>query len=215
MQQASTELRQRFNTLGIAALGLVGVVILAVSLGAWLHNPAGVVEGNLQPAAGGSTDYEFRLSHDALALAGTRERLFVLERWKTDPPSGASVNFLIVDSGDATSRWMFPDNGQTILTRNELHTAYGVDAETPVAGLVLTVRQDAANGTMRQSLYYYRVGGGPAVRFLTADRIIAAQQVAPDRYLAIYRNGTKATVEIFSMVDFSAIAQKALPDIPQ
>jgi hypothetical protein len=147
-------------------------------------------------------------------LNGSRERLFVLERWKTgaSQPSGASVNLLIVDSDDASSQWMFPDNGQTILLRDELHATEGTLA--PVSGLVLTVGNTGGE-KQQESLYYYRVGGGPAVRFLTADAIVSADQAGPDRYLVIYRNGTHTTAAIYSLVDFRVLVEKAAPDAPQ
>jgi len=210
VQQASTFFRQHLNTASIAAFGLAGAVILVASLIGWLRSPF-VVDGDSMGLRDRG-DYELQLSHDGVTLAGTSERLFGLERWKRDSgePSGASVNILIVNSFDATSRWMFPDNGQTILSRDELHASDGAFA--PVTGLVLAVSNRDGD---RQSLYCYRVGGGPAVRFLTADSIVTAQQAGIDRYLAIYRNGGTTTAAVFSLVDFRVLASKPLPDTPQ
>lgn len=189
----------RNGTLGLGMLAAAAVVVLALAL--WFRGPG---------AATSQAKYEYHLSHDAIVLAGTRERLFALERWQApaSQPAGASVNLLIVNSDDASSRWMFPYNGQTILIRDELHGG-DTAAYAPVTGLVLTV----AAGE-RQSLYYYRVGGGPAVRFLTAESIIAADQAAAERYLVIYRNGARTTAAVYSLVDFRAVSERNTPEIP-
>jgi hypothetical protein len=198
----------RTNTVGLSALAVAGLIVLALAL--WFRDPA-LGLGSASTGQG----YDLRLSHDALALTGTRERLFVLERWKTDadPPSGASVNLLIVNSDDASSRWMFPDNSQTILSRDELHGTDGSPIYSPVTGLVLTV-SNTAGEKARESLYYYRIGGGPAVRFLTADSIVSAQQAGSDRYLVIYRDGTHTMADVFSLVDFRVVTEKPVPDVP-
>jgi hypothetical protein len=214
LRQPSLYFRQqwRSNTVGLGALAVAGVVVLALVF--WLRGPAAPGSAQGGPQHGTSADY--RLSHDAVLLSGTRERLFVLERWEphSDQPSGASVNLLIVNSDDASSRWMFPDNGQTILTRDELHGIEGSSTYSPVTGLVLTV-SNTGGEEQRQSLYYYRVGGAPAVRFLTADAIVSADQVASDRYLVIYRNGARTTAAVYSLVDFHPVSEKNTPDVPQ
>jgi hypothetical protein len=207
LRQPISALRERWRTnpFGVATAALAFIFIAAV-LTAWLRDPLHASE------QGSGQDAEFRLSHQAITLNGTRERLIVLERWNKDN-SGASVNLLIVNTNDATSRWMFPDNGQTILTRDELYA--GDSDVSPVAGLVLMVSKSDDEGKARQSLYHYRIGGGPAARFLTADGIVTAQQVGYDRYLVIYRNGGRTAAETFSLLDFSSLAQQPLPDIPQ
>lgn len=210
MRQPSLYLRQQWHTgtAGAGVLAVAGLVVLAFMF--WHHDPAPPGSGPYSAAQ----DAEYRLSQESVVLSGTRERLFVLERWKTDAgqPSGASVNLLIVDSEDASSQWMFPDNGQTILSRDELRTTDG--AFSPVSGVVLTV-SNTGGEKQRESLYYHRVGGGPAVRFLTADAIVSADQTSPDRYLVIYRNGTRTTAAVYSLVDFRVLAEKAAPDVPQ
>lgn len=153
---------------------------------------------------------EYRLSHDAITLTGTREKMFALERWKKDAQSGAAVNMLIVSTDEGVSHWMFPDNGQTILVRDELHASDPAGVFSPVTGLVLTVSTGA-----RESLYFYRVGGGPAVRFLTADTVISAEQAGLDRYLVLMRNGTHMTAAVYSLVDFQMVSAKPAPDMPQ
>jgi hypothetical protein len=214
LRQPSLYLREqwRSNTVGLGALAVAGLIVLVLAL--WFRGPAAGSGG--WGSAGSAQDYDVRLSHDAVALTGTRERLFVLERWKAnaDPPTGASVNLLIVNSDDASSRWMFPDNGQTILSRDELHMTDGGTIYSPVTGLVLTV-SNTAGESARESLYYYRIGGGPAVRFLTVDSIVSAQQAGSDRYLVIYRSGTRTVAAVYSLVDFRAVAEKIVPDIPQ
>jgi hypothetical protein len=210
VRQASLYVREqwRINTVGLGVLTVAGLIVLAAVL--WFRGPAAGLG-----AASTGQGYDLRLSHYALALTGTRERLFVLERWKTDsdPPSGASVNLLIVNSDDASSRWMFPDNGQTILSRDELHITDSGTIYSPVTGLVLTA-SNTAGESARESLYYYRIGGGPAVRFLTADSIVSAQQAGSDRYLVIYRNRTHTTAAVFSLVDFRVVTEKPVPDVP-
>lgn len=193
----------RVKTLGLGALALGSLVLLTLVL--WFREPV---------AAADSGSFDYRLSHDAVMLSGTRERLFALERWQAqaDQPAGASVNLLIVNSDDASSRWMFPDNSQTILRRDELHASDGMGIYAPVSGLVLTV---ASGDRQRQSLYYYRVGSGAAVRFLTADTIISGDQVGPDRYLVIYRDRARTAAGIYSLVDFRSVAEREMPEIPQ
>ena len=213
VRQPSLYLREqwRTNTVGLGALAVAGLVVLALVL--WSRDPV--------PGSGGlgfaptGQGYDFRLSHDAVALTGTHERLFVLERWKTDadPASGASVNLLIVNSDDASSRWMFPDNGQTILSRDELHVTDSGAGYSPVTGLVLTA-SNTAGEKARESLYYHRVGGGPAVRFLTADSIVSAEQAGSDRYLVLSRNGTRTVATVYSLVDFRAVTERKVPDVP-
>lgn len=206
MRQPSLYLRQqwRTNTAGLAALTLVGLVVVGFAL--WRLVPSS--PGPQATASQAADDY--RLSHDAISLNGTHEKLFVLERWKGNA-GGASVNLLIVNSDDATSRWMFPDNGQTILSRDELHSGDG--AFSPVSGLVLTV---SARGSEKphESLYFYRVGGGPAVRFLTVDTIISADQAGSDRYLVLARKDGHTTAALYSLIDFRVLAEKPAPDIP-
>lgn len=205
MRQPSLYLRQqwRTNTAGLAVLTLVGLI--AVGFALWRLVPA---PNGPQAAVSQAAD-DYRLSHDAIALSGTRERLFVLERWKSGA-GGAAVNLLVVNSDDASSRWMFPDNGQTILSRDELHSSEGF---APVTGLVLTV---SARGSEkpRESLYFYRVGGGPAVRFLTVDTVISADQAGSDRYLVLARKDGRLTAALYSLIDFRVLAEKPAPDVP-
>lgn len=207
MRQPSLYLRQqwRTNTAGLAALTLAGLIIVGFAL--WR-----LVPPSTEPqAAVAQVADDYRLSHDPITLNGTREKLFVLEHWKKGA-SGASVNLLIVNSEDATSRWMFPDNGQTILSRDELHGGDG--ALSPVTGLVLTVSARESEKP-RESLYSYRVGGGPAVRFLTADTIISADQAGADRYLVLARKDRRTTAALYSLIDFRVLAEQPAPDIPQ
>jgi hypothetical protein len=206
VRQPSLYLRQqwRTNTVALAALTLAGLVVVGFALWRLVPPSPG------PQAAASQTTEDYRLSHDAISLSGTREKLFVLEHWRKGA-SGASVNLLIVNSDDATSRWMFPDNGQTILSRDELHGGDGTFS--PVTGLVLTV---SARGSEkpRESLYYYRVGGGPAVRFLTVDTIISADQAGSDRYLVLARKDGRMTAALYSLIDFRVLAEKPAPDIP-
>jgi len=180
-----------------AAVLVVGFIIWRLSAGAASSDTT-------------NTNIEYRLSHDAITLTGTREKLFVLERWQKDAASGAAANMLIVSSDDASSHWMFPDNGQTILARDELHASDPAGVFSPVTGLVLTVTTGS-----RESLYYYRVGGGPAVRFVTADTVISADQAGLDRYLVLVRNGTHVHAAVYSLVDFQMVSDKPAPDVPQ
>ncbi len=195
----------RTNTVGIAALAVAGLVVVGFLL--WrLVPPALTASGD--PAR--SAD-EYRLSHDAISIAGTSVKLFVLDRWHKG--GGAAVNILIVNGDDASSRWMFPDNGQTILSRDELHAGDGAGAFSPVTGLVLTVGNTGGDGP-HKSLYFYRVGGGPAVRFMTADDVISGEQVGADRYLVLSRNGMHSTAAVYSLIDLRVLSQKPMPDVP-
>jgi hypothetical protein len=207
VRQPSLYLRQqwRTNTAALAGLTLVGLVVVGFALWRLVPSTPG------PQATASQTADDYRLSHEAISLSGTREKLFVLEHWKSGGAGGAAVNLLIVNSDDATSRWMFPDNGQTILSRDELHGSDGSFA--PVTGLVLTV---GARGSEkpRESLYFYRVGGGPAVRFLTVDTIISADQAGSDRYLVLARKDGRTTAALYSLIDFRVLAEKPAPDIP-
>lgn len=203
MRQSSLYVRETWRIGTGAIVAAAGAAIVLIGLILWLRMPSGVAT-----SAPANADVEYRLSHDAIALAGTREKLFRLERWQKNA-SGAVANLLVVNGSDASSRWMFPDNGQSILSRDELHGNEMSSIYSPVTGLVLTVATGA-----RESLYYYRVGGGPAVRFLTADSIISTDQTTPDRFLVVYRNGSRLTVAVYSLVDFRPVSEKAAPDIP-
>jgi hypothetical protein len=204
VRQPSLYLRQqwRTNTAALAGLTLAGLVVVGFAL--WR-----LVPPEPQAIASQAAD-DYRLSHDAITLNGTREKLFVLEHWKGGA-TGAAVNLLIVNSDDATSRWMFPDNGQTILSRDELHGGDG--GFVPVTGLVLAVSARDAEKP-RESLYFYRVGGGPAVRFLTVDTIISADQAGSDRYLVLARKDGHMTAALYSLIDFRVLAEKPAPDVP-
>ena len=210
----------QFNAVVIAILGLVAVVaLLSLFFRSLFDAPPRPSPADFSQM-GAAHGFTFRLARDAIPLAGTRERLFVLERWQGDPSApnaaGVDVNLLVVNGEDASSHWMFPANDQTILSRDILHADAG--AFSPVSGMVLTVLDhdvsDDGGRRDREALYCYRVGGGQAVRFFTADTIMAAQQAGPDRYLVIYRNGKSATAEIFSLIDFHSIAKRPLPDVP-
>ena len=200
MRQPSLYVRQGFNPVNLGVL-LVGTIVL-LGLMLWLRTPSAPSADSRAEAS------EYRLSHDSVTLAGTHERLFVLERWHAG--EGASANILVVNGEDATSRWMFPDNTQTILKRDELHGSDSGSSWSPVTGLVLTVATSAG-----ESLYYYRVDGGPAVRFLTADAVISGDQVSSDRYLVLARHGAKVSASVYSLVDFHVVTEKAAPDVPQ
>ena len=182
------------------------MLLIAAVLVAWLRDPLQAGEPGAELGPG------LHLSSNVIALGGTRENLMVLERRNGDS-SGAAVNILIVDADDASGRWMFPDNSQIILSRDTLYA--GAAGSSPVTGLVLTVGDPGGTKGARQSLYSYRVGGGPAVRFLTADAILAAKQSGFDRYLVVYRNGGKAIAGTFSLADFKSLAQQPLPDVPR
>lgn len=199
VRQPSLYVREQFgfNPASLVALIVGAIAVLGAIL--WLRMPAAPLEDNKDLA-------EYRLSHDAISLAGAREKLFVLERWNKS--EGASANVLIVNGDDATSHWMFPDNTQTILARDELHSGDGT--WSPVTGLVLTVATSAG-----ESLYYYRIGGGPAVRFMTADSVISGDQIGSDRYLVLARRGTKVTATVYSLADFKVVTEKDAPDVPQ
>lgn len=210
----------QFNAVVIAILGLVAVTALLSLFFRSLFDAPPRPSASDYAQVGAAHGFVFRLARDAVALPGTHERLFVLERWRGDPgapnASGNDVNLLVVDGDDASSHWMFPANDQTILSRDVLHADAG--AYSPASGMVLTVLDhdvgDDGSRRNREALYCYRVGGGQAVRFFIADTIMAAQQAGPDRYLVIYRNGKSATAELFSLVDFHSIAKRPLPDVP-
>jgi hypothetical protein len=199
----------RFNAVAIGVLALAGIVALSSGAVIWALDPP-PPDNNAVPIASGH-GYAFRLEPKAIPLNGTNEQLFVLQRLNTSEPEGATANLLVVNTDDASNHWMFPDNGQTILSRDELHTMDPSGDFSQVIGVVVEVTTDSKAD--RESLYYYRVGGGPAVKFLTARNILSMQQVAPDRYLVLYRNENRPVAALFSTLDFKSLSERPLPDV--
>ncbi|MDE2134384.1 MAG: hypothetical protein KGM97_09340 [Alphaproteobacteria bacterium] len=213
----------RFNAVAMAVIGL-GVIVafagflLSALWSAPRSDRAGTFVAVPKSARHG---YTYGLGNDAFRLAGTSEEVFVLERWKgDDSPSGArNVNLLVVNGDTAASHWLFRGNAQLILSRDEVHASdiANYNALSPVTALVLTVADAGTDGAAkdRESLYYYRVGGGDAVRFFTADRILAGRQAGADKYLVIYQDGGAAAAGLFSTYDFRLLAKKPVPQIPE
>jgi hypothetical protein len=234
VQQAEKYFRYlwRFNAVVMAVIGFAVVVAFVANLLSPLWDgPRYGPTGNFAPVPkSAERGYSYRLVRDAIRLSGTREQIFVLKRWKGNPDGyGASssdaqdVNFLVVDDSNAASHWLFHGYDRTILSRDEVYASDVADfnAYSPVVALVLTVLDADTNkdgridGKDQESLYVYRVGGASAVKFFTADHVLAARQVGSDRYMVIYENGNKAAAETFSMIDFKPLAQKSLPDVPE
>ena len=134
-------------------------------------------------------------------------------------PIAQDVNLLAVNGNDATGHWLLRGTNQRIMSRDELHLSDTAtySGASPVVALVLTVaekdRSGANTGKDREALYIYRVGSPKAVRFFTADHILANQQIGADRYLVIYENGQTAGTDLFSLVDLRLLSAKSLPDI--
>jgi hypothetical protein len=214
----------RFNAAMVAVIGLAIVVAFVANLLSplWSASHSGQA-GNFAPVPKNvARGYTFRLAGDAISLSGTREEIFVLKRWKGESDA-QDVNLLVVDDGNATSRWLFRGTDRMILARDEVHASdvANFNAYSPVVALVLTVVDADTNqdGRIdrkdRKSLYFYRVGGASAVKFFTADRVLSAQQAGADRYLVIYENGNKAAAQLFSVFDLKSLSQSALPDVPE
>jgi hypothetical protein len=214
----------RFNAAVVAVIGLAIVVAFVANLLSPLWSgPHSDPAGSFAPVAkSAERGYTYRLAGDAIPLSGTREQIFALKRWNGDS-DGQDVNLLVVDSGNATSRWLFRGTDRTILARDEVHASdvANYNAYSPVVALVLTVvdadtNQDGGiDRKDRESLYFYRVGGASAVKFFTADHVLSAQQAGNDRYLVIFENGNKAAAQLFSLLDFKPLIQSPLPDVPE
>ena len=232
MQNAEKYFRYlwRFNAAMMAVIGFAVVVAFAANLflSFWNASFSGRAGNFASVPKSAGHGYTYQLAHDVIRLSGTREEIFALKRWKGDPDDGTSssgaqdVNLLVVDDSNAASHWLFRGTGRTILSRDEVHASdvANYNAYSPVVALVLTVLEEDTNqkgridGKARESLYVYRVGSASAVRFFTADRVLAAQQVDTDRYLVIYEDGNKAAAALFSMIDFKPLFQRPLPDVP-
>jgi len=213
----------RFNAVAMAVIGLGIIVAFVVGLvtslwGGRQLDSAGAFGPVPNAAKGG---YTYRLENNAIHLAGTSEAMFVLRRWKGEPREGGSrassgqdVNLLVVNGSNAESHWLFHGTDRRILSRDELHASdtSSYNDASPVVALVLAVAEADA-GEEHESLYYYRVGGGTAVRFFTADHILARQQFGTDRYLVIYEDRHSAGTNLFSLIDFKLLATKKLPEI--
>lgn len=215
----------RFNAVAMAVIGF-GVIVGFVGFlfSALWSAPQSDRAGAFAPVPKSARHgYTYRLGNDAFRLAGTSEEVFVLERWKgDDSPSGTrNVNLLVVNGDTAASHWLFRGNGQLILSRDEVHASdiANYNAVSPVTALVLTAVDVGADDKLaardRESLYYYRVGGGGAVRFFTADRILAGRQAGADKYLVIYQDGGAAAAGLFSTYDFRLLAKKPVPQVPE
>ncbi|MDE2182757.1 MAG: hypothetical protein KGJ78_07020 [Alphaproteobacteria bacterium] len=204
----------RINAVVIAVLGLAMLGMLLAAVFSALRGPQGPTAAGFAPLSG-AHGVSYRLARNAIVLGDRREKLFVLQRWTGDPRSpdaaGSDVNLLVVDGQTASSHWMFRGNDQTILSTDPLRDDGPM---APVIGLVLTVSERIKNDGTQESLYCYRVGGGPAVRFFTAESIMAAQQVGLDRYLVVFRDDGKTSAETFSLVDFKMISKSPVPDLP-
>jgi hypothetical protein len=214
----------RFNAVVMAVIGFAIVAAFVTNLLSSLWNaPDSGAAGSFAPVPRSAEHgYTYRLARDAIRLSGTRDEIFVLKCWKGDSEA-RDVNLLVVNNVSAASHWLFRGTDRTILARSEVHASDIVDFNvySPVVALVLTVadadsnEDDRIDGKDRQSLYFYRVGAAAAVKFFTADRVLAAQQVGTDRYLVIYESGNKAAVQLFSMLDFKPLSQNPLPDVPE
>jgi hypothetical protein len=210
----------RFNSVAMAVIAAAVMVAFVANLlsSLWTaphSGPAGSFAPVPKSAEHGHT---YRLARDAIRLSGTREEIFALKRWKSDSDA-PDVNLLVVDDSSAASHWLFRGTDRTILARDEVHASdiADVNAYSPVVALVLTVldADKSQDGKARESLYIYRVGGAFAVKFFTADHVLATRQIGTDRYLVVYENGDQAAAAIFSMVDFKPLAQDPLPDVPE
>ncbi len=219
----------RFNAVVVAVIGFALIVAFVANMVSplWSGRSAQTT-GTFAPPKNAEHGYTYKLGADVIRLAGTSEALFILRRWKGAAheadatgaePGAQDVNLLAVNGNSAAGHWLLRGTNQRILSRDELHTSDGANYNeaSPVMALVLTVAEpdrDSA-GKERESLYFYHVGGGGnAVRFFTADRILAGQQVGADSYLVIYKDGETAGTDLFSLVDFRLLSSKPLPDIP-
>jgi hypothetical protein len=216
----------RFNAVAMAVIGLAIIVafIASVLSPLWSSRNADVT-GTFAPPKSAEQGYTYKLGNDAIRLAGTSEALFVLRRWKragrdsaSSEASAQDVNLLAVNGNDAAGHWLLRGTNQRIMSRDELHLSdvATYNGTSPVVALVLTVAEQGADASKdRESLYLYRVGSPNAVRFFTADRILANQQIGADRYVVIYENGKTAGADLFSLVDFRLLSAKPLPEIPE
>ena len=169
------------------------------------------------------------------------ERILDLRRWKGPPrnPYGLedssgliettidytnAVNLLAINTRHGGSHWLFRGYQRQVVSQDSLtgERPSGVSSEQPAPTIALVIRtvdadtnkDGALNAEDRKSLYYYRPGGGVAVKFLDADYIIATQQTSASSYLVVYENGAVATAARFSLPDFKFLGEQKLPNVP-
>jgi hypothetical protein len=242
----------RFNALVLAGLGIAGA---CAAIGSFLFpwRPAELApKGGFAPIpAAAEKEFTYRLEDGGVSQWVGQEGIAALERWKGAPASyglemkvmiaasssrrwagNRNVNMLAVNSGDASSHWLFKGYDRAILSDDLIYPGrttaeQSADRYAPLefrsaaTALVMTVVDADTNGDGdlsekdRQSFYVYRPGTGDPVKLFTADLIKSAHQTGPSSYLVIYEKGRSAFAATYSIPDFKLVAEKPLPDVPK
>lgn len=235
----------RFNALalalGLAAITVVGSLSFVGDLwGPIFRAPQSEPVGHFAPVPKeAERNYTYRLESEPLETPGTRERIMILRRWEGEPreygladvprvssysgPEEQDVNILVIDGDSGASHWLFGGYCRSIISRTPVYGAEpdaNRSAPPVVAWVMQTVDADTnKDGKLttkdRQSLYVYRPGAGEAVKFLSADNVLATHQIGADKYLIVYENGKTASAATYSVPDFKLLSQKSLQNVPK
>jgi hypothetical protein len=137
------------------------------------------------------------------------------------------VNYLLIDLQTMKTRWLFHgvkrDIGDTFLVRRNVYRA-GPPGEAelpnPFTALLMPVAEADTNGdgkinaADRHALYAYRIGAENSVKLFDAQSISGMEQLDADRVEVTYFDGKSIRAALLSMKDFHAIADTALPTMP-
>ncbi|HEX4302909.1 MAG TPA: hypothetical protein VHZ78_08950 [Rhizomicrobium sp.] len=218
----------RFNAVLIALVGILG---FGLTIFGGLQLFGG--ERPLPVQATADDEVQYNLEPAIQPLTGTGEVLFTLKRSRGGLRGGGGsyssgraeqdANYLVVRGDTAAGVWLFAHSGQVIWSQTDIQKtvpATGPGGDT-VAAVVMTVADDDTDkdGVFttqdRQSLYVYRVGGGPAEKFFSADNISHVAQIDSARLLVIFTDKGVLGAATFSISDFKLLSRSALPPAPK
>jgi hypothetical protein len=121
------------------------------------------------------------------------------------------VNLLVVDAHGNKSRWVFQGTSRTILDVEILYAppAAGAEEGRAIGGLI-HVLEGSSNKPGKQSIYVYRAEDQQAVKLITADIILDAEEVGSDRILIVYGNGDQRISATYSIPDLRLVSEQPL-----
>jgi hypothetical protein len=196
-------------------------------------------------AGGAEKEFTYRLTKDSSYSVGREQVIYLgrwngapsvyglqhmSASYDMTEPAFLGVNALAVSPNSGDSHWLFRGYRRAILSESSISlserpaepdtavapgTAQTVIAMAMTAVEVDTNKDGRLSEKDRQSLYVYREGMAEAMKLLTGDLIISAQQSGVDRFLVISENGKSGLATTFSIPDFKLIAQKPLPNVSQ
>ncbi len=214
----------RFNAVLIALVGILG-------FGLTIFGGLQLFSGERPlPVQATDDEVQYNLEPANEPLTGTGEFLFTLKRSRgglhgsySSGRAEQDANYLAVRGDTAAGVWLFPHSGQVIWSQTNIQKtmpAAGPGSDT-VTAVVMTVADDDTDkdGVFttqdRQSLYAYRVGGGPAEKFFSADNISHVAQIDGARLLVIFTDKGVLGAATFSTGNFALLNRSALPAAPK